>query len=369
MLKESDVVRIAKRENNNIRKYIVVNRLQGKHIPVSPKNAFAMFDELAELVGDIYRKEKLLLVGFAETATAIGARLAVQLNTEYIQTTRESIEGVDYLFFTESHSHATEQKLVQEDIDRVINHTDRIVFVEDEITTGDTVLKIIEIIRNRYQDKVKFSVASLLNGMNPESFSRFTRRGINIHYLIKTDHSSYTQKAELYNGRGLYERMKVYKETKEIEVSDLYGYIDARRCVQGKDYSQACERLWEQVKSCIDIKEDKNILVVGTEEFMYPGLYVAAQIEKMDKTVRFHATTRSPITVSEEKEYPLHHRFELASLYDSARTTYIYDLVKYDQVFIITDTKDTSDIGLGTLREALSSVGNDRVTVFRWCKL
>ncbi len=40
MYKEEDLVRIAKRENNTKRKYLVVNRLQGKHIPVSPKNAF-----------------------------------------------------------------------------------------------------------------------------------------------------------------------------------------------------------------------------------------------------------------------------------------------------------------------------------------
>ena len=72
MYKEEDLVRIAKRENNTKRKYLVVNRLQGKHIPVSPKNAFEMFDALAELVKEAYSGEQLLLVGFAETATAIG---------------------------------------------------------------------------------------------------------------------------------------------------------------------------------------------------------------------------------------------------------------------------------------------------------
>ncbi len=36
MYTECELVRIAKRENNRKRNYLVVNPLQGKHIPVSP---------------------------------------------------------------------------------------------------------------------------------------------------------------------------------------------------------------------------------------------------------------------------------------------------------------------------------------------
>ena len=52
----------------------------------------------------------------------------------------------------------------------------------------------------------------------------------------------------------------------------------------------------------------------GTEEFMYPALYVGAKLEEAGYTVRMHATTRSPIAVSKEEKYPLHTRYELASL-------------------------------------------------------
>ena len=141
---QQDMVRIAKRENNKKRSYLVVNRLQGKHIPVQGKDALEVFDSLVEQLRDFYSDEVILTVGFAETATAIGARLAVTLGTFYTQTTRENIDGADYLFFTESHSHATEQKLVKNDIDSIINDIDRIVFAEDEITTGNTIMKIIE---------------------------------------------------------------------------------------------------------------------------------------------------------------------------------------------------------------------------------
>ena len=114
MYSEKDLVAVGKRENNKKRNYLVINPLQGKHIPVRPGQAFELFDTLADMIRAAYGEEKLLMVGFAETATAIGAETAVRLGAKYIQTTREDIPGVTYLFFSESHSHATEQKLVKE---------------------------------------------------------------------------------------------------------------------------------------------------------------------------------------------------------------------------------------------------------------
>ena len=120
MYQESDLVCIGKRENNKKRNYLVVNKLQGKHIPVSPSKALGMFDALADILKEKYSGKKLLLVGFAETATAIGAEIAIKLGAYYIQTTREIIDNVSYLFFSEAHSHATEQKLVKEDIEKFV---------------------------------------------------------------------------------------------------------------------------------------------------------------------------------------------------------------------------------------------------------
>ena len=99
MFGKNEFVKIAKRENNKKRNYLVVNGLLGKHVPASPGRVFELFDSLADLLKDAYCGEKLLLVGFAETATAVGARAAVKLRSWYIQTTREEILGVEYLFF------------------------------------------------------------------------------------------------------------------------------------------------------------------------------------------------------------------------------------------------------------------------------
>ena len=238
MYNEEKLVRIAKRENNNKRKYLVVNALQGKHIPVSPKESFDMFDALAEIVSKSYNNEKLLLVGFAETATAIGASLAVKLDTYYMQTTREIIDNVDYLFFTESHSHATEQKLVKNDIDKIINKIDRIVFIEDEVTTGNTILGIVNIIKKIYGDSIRFSVASLLNGMDENSLDMYKKYVINVHYLVKTNHSEYTQISEGFAG----DCQNFFCNDDSIDTDiaynsyDVFGdYINARCLTKGSE--------------------------------------------------------------------------------------------------------------------------------------
>jgi len=93
MYTEEELVRVAGRENNSQRKYLVVNTLQGKHVPAAPKESLCMFGALADKLEKAYVTEELLLIGFAETATAIGAALAVRLNSYYMQTTREDVEG------------------------------------------------------------------------------------------------------------------------------------------------------------------------------------------------------------------------------------------------------------------------------------
>lgn len=368
MYTEAELVRIAKRENNTRRKYLVVNRLQGKHIPVSPKEALQMFRSLAELIKEAYPSERLLMVGFAETATAIGAAVAIECQAAYMQTTREVIDGVDYLYFSESHSHATEQKLVKTDLDKIIGKTDRIVFIEDEVTTGNTILNIVRLIQKTYAQPVSFAVASILNGMNEEALENYKNLKIPVHYLVKTAHDTYTEIAEQYQADGTchictkpqekeVEQQKEVQQqiemqqTKEaqqpIEVQEISGWINARRLHTADTYKQACEQLWQEIqqkygytKYTKETETGRRILVLGTEEFMYPGIYVGAKLEEAGYTVRMHATTRSPIAVSKEEKYPLHTRYELASLYDKNRTTFVYDLAEYEEVLVLTDAQN-----------------------------
>ncbi|HBH99367.1 MAG: phosphoribosyltransferase domain-containing protein [Lachnospiraceae bacterium] len=395
MYTEAELVRIAKRENNTRRKYLVVNRLQGKHIPVSPKEALQMFRSLAELIKEAYPSERLLMVGFAETATAIGAAVAIECQAAYMQTTREVIDGVDYLYFSESHSHATEQKLVKTDLDKIIGKTDRIVFIEDEVTTGNTILNIVRLIQKTYAQPVSFAVASILNGMNEEALENYKNLKIPVHYLVKTAHDTYTEIAEQYQADGTchictkpqekeVEQQKEVQQqiemqqTKEaqqpIEVQEISGWINARRLHTADTYKQACEQLWQEIqqkygytKYTKETETGRRILVLGTEEFMYPALYVGAKLEEAGYTVRMHATTRSPIAVSKEEKYPLHTRYELASLYDKNRTTFVYDLAEYEEVLVLTDAQKQETEGWESLQRALTLNHNRQIRGIRWC--
>lgn len=372
MYKENDLVRIAKRENNTKRSYLVVDPLQGKHVPVSPKEVLSLFDALAELITDKYDKDKLLLIGFCETATAIGAEAAVHLGTRYTQTTREIIPGVEYLFFSEEHSHATEQKLIKNDIDSVVGVVERIVFVEDEVTTGNTILNIIRILDKLYPGKFQYSVLSLLNGMQREHISLYESKNIDLHYLVKTDHSSYSEIADQYKEEGQYNNCVLdvtEKEFVDISVLQAKGYLNTRRLTDAKAYKKACDDLSTQVVEKVRKKLDlngKKILVLGTEEFMYPAIYVGSKLEEMGNVVRTHATTRSPISVYLDEGYPLTKRFELRSLYEDERRTFIYNLDSYDQVIVLTDSERGNNLGLKTLYNALSRY-NDNILVIRWC--
>lgn len=371
MYSENNLVKIAKRENNNKRKYLVMNSLQGKHIKTSPKMAFKMFDSLADILKNEYLDEKILVVGFAETATAIGARIAYDMKLDYIQTTREVIQNVEYLFFTEAHSHATEQKLVKDDIDIMINNIDRIIFVEDEVTTGNTILDIINIIDKSYEKKIKYSVASILNGMDIVSLETYGNRNIKVHYLVKTDHSKYNDMVERYKSDGMYIIPNINNAKDKYTEIEIDGGINPRRKVSSKVYNEVCENLYNKISEKINFESDEKILVIGTEEAMYQALYVGYRLEERDLKVFSHSTTRSPIATDNHGDYPVHTRYELISLYDSERKTFIYDLEKYDKVLIITDAlieiKDTNkDDGINSLVNALIANDNENIYLVRW---
>ena len=365
MYSENDLVSIAKRENNKKRNYLVVNKLQGKHIPVSPRKALDLFGELAEKIKNTYENERILIIGFAETATAIGSAVASALGAMYTQTTREQIENAEFLFFSEEHSHATEQKLVKNDIASVIGKTDRIIFVEDEVTTGNTILNIIRVIRETFNTNIDFSVLSLINGMDSESEERYKSLGIPTHYILKTDNNRYIPVAEKFSGNGDY----YSPDDRQCACSGIFtikGYpLNARRIINGTEYKESCEKLAERIMSEIPFKENEEVLVIGTEEFMYPAIYAGSRIAEKGCDVLTHSTTRSPITVSKEEDYPLHSRYELFSLYDEERRTFIYNLKKYDKVLIITDASMPSERALNVLVNAAASQGNDRIYIFK----
>lgn len=381
----SDLVRVAKRERNPRRKYLVINRLQGKHIPVKPAEALAMFQALADQVPQSYAGPRTLVIGFAETATAIGAALAAALGAYYIQTTREEVPGAEYLYFTEEHSHAAQQRLVKNDLDRIMPDIDRVLFAEDEVTTGKTIRHLIGRLEAEYPGQANYAAASVLNGMDAKALEDWKARQIEVFYLVKTEQADYARALQRYAEQGVFSdsagaafeknadgqadralgrrRAKMRQTAVEAEAD---GWMDARRLVCPDTYEAACKHLWDQVRDQPGFPLAGRILVLGTEEFMYPALWAAEQMARGGADVRFHATTRSPIEVYEKEPYPLHVRYPLPSLYDKNRQTFVYDLGAYDSVWIFTDAHNAEREGMDALVQAVS-LWNENICVVRWC--
>ena len=120
------------------------------------------------------------------------------------------------------------------------------------------------------------------------------------------------------------------------------SFDNPRKGVQINRYKHNCEEMAETflVQFVHKIKKESSILVLGTEECMYPALKLGAVLEDMGQNyrVRCHATTRSPIGVCTGENYPITSGYKLNSFYDKNRATYIYNLSEYDVVIVVTDT-------------------------------
>ena len=189
----ADTLRIAKRYNNPKRSYLLVNPLQAKHIPVSPTAALEMMSALGGQVAARY-PEARLVIGFAETATAVGAAVAAQLGEDcvYLHTTREPLDG-DWILFQEEHSHAVEHQLSAEHLEEWIDRSPAVVFVDDEFSTGRTLINMVRQLRARYPRLAErqLAAASLLSRVSPENLRQLAEAGIACECLVRLEEQDY----------------------------------------------------------------------------------------------------------------------------------------------------------------------------------
>lgn len=65
-------------------------------------------------------------------------------------------------------------------------------------------------------------------------------------------------------------------------IISIPGWMNARRFVDAKQYEAACKKLAKTVITETVVKQGERVLVIGTEEFMYPALLTGYEIEKWD---------------------------------------------------------------------------------------
>lgn len=351
-------LRVAKRYRNAKRAYLLVNPLQAKHMPVSPTEALTMMRTLGEGLRQEFPGARLVL-GFAETATALGAAVASRLGPDcaFLTTTREAGEGPGWVRFLEEHSHAAEQKLWGGDLDALLQETDTVLFIDDEISTGKTLRNMVAQLTRRWPalGEKTLVAASLLNRVTPEQEEALTDAGITCRCLVRLPQEDHTAQVADWTVTeappAVPQNLSFRQETLPGE-----GLLDPRKTLRIGAYDSNCQAVAEAMLSRAlgPVETLGKTLVLGTEECMYPALRLGERLERLGAEVCCHATTRSPIGLCDAPGYPIRSGWKLPSFYEEERTTYVYNLREYDTVIVLSDTKKTDLRAIQALASVLT---------------
>ena len=351
-------LRVAKRYRNAKRAYLLVNPLQAKHMPVSPTEALTMMRTLGAGLRQEFPGARLVL-GFAETATALGAAVASRLGPDcaFLTTTREAGEGPGWVRFLEEHSHAAEQKLWGGDLDALLQKTDTVLFVDDEISTGKTLRNMVAQLTRRWPalGEKTLVAASLLNRVTPEQEEALTDAGITCRCLVRLPQEDHTAQVADWTvteaPSAVPQNLSFRQETLPGE-----GLLDPRKTLRIGAYDSSCQAVAEAMLSRAlgPVETLGKTLVLGTEECMYPALRLGEKLERLGAEVCCHATTRSPIGLCDAPGYPIRSGWKLPSFYEEERTTYVYNLREYDTVIVLSDTKKTDLRAIQALASVLT---------------
>lgn len=375
---------LAARKNKK-RAFLFVSKVLGKHTPVQPSLSLltgrllgllyakkqgiqAYENELIhifqqDLISDkLYKKyndqrinlqEPVLIIGFAETATALGYSVfdTFSDNAYYIHTTREPIKDGCYFAFEEEHSHATSHKVYPKDF-KIIESGCPIIFVDDEITTGKTVLNFIEEIHKKYPRK-SYSILSILDWRSEAHKKKYLelekKLNINIQTVsllqgeIKFDNEQKINFKECnqnivnenYKNKYQITYLNVRKFFNKTVFNDTNSYIsNSGRFGTSSNINFTLEKQIQNVSEYLKTyRKGKRTLCLGTTEFMYIPMKISALL---GDSVLYHSTTRSPIYPYNHKDYGVKNAIAFDSPNEQDIINYIYNIPQdfYDDVFI-----------------------------------
>ncbi|MFD9565893.1 phosphoribosyltransferase domain-containing protein [Streptomyces sp. NPDC059994] len=161
---------------NPKRAHLLVSNVLGKHVPQRPSRVYgagyALGEEVRELLGP--EAAGAVVLGYAETATGLGHAVADGLGVApYLHSTRRPVAGVARAGgFEESHSHATSHLLLPED-PALLAGDGVLVLVDDEFSTGNTVLNTIRALHARYP-RTRYVIVALVDMRSPADRTRLT---------------------------------------------------------------------------------------------------------------------------------------------------------------------------------------------------
>ncbi|KAB1148756.1 phosphoribosyltransferase [Streptomyces luteolifulvus] len=347
----TELVGLALRRNPK-RAHLLVSNVLGKHVPQSPSvvygHGFALGRRVRELLG-AEQAGRAVVVGYAETATGLGHSVADGLGlAPYLHSTRRPVPGVTTAGgFEESHSHATSHLLLPED-PALLAGDGPLVLVDDEFSTGNTVLNTVRDLHQRYPRR-RYVVVALIDMRSPadagqlEDFAR--EIGARVDLVAAASGTVRLPDGVLEKGQELVARY----EADSLEADgpiDSAGARGTARPAQGDPHSddhgmphgpvQRVDLCWPaglpdggrhgftpahrtRLEGALPAMaarlaealpaDTRSVLVLGFEELMYAPLRLARELERVARAeVRYSTTTRSPVLAVDDPGYAIRSR-------------------------------------------------------------
>lgn len=299
------------RRRNPKRAFLIVSRLLGRHIPVRPSAMREAARELAaafpaDLPGPV------LTVGLAETAVCLGqtvheerARLSGG-ESHYLHSTRQEIEAPLLCRFEEPHSHASAHLVYRpEALDLTRIRT--LLLVDDEISTGTTLVNLATAIGNHLPGLERIAVASLTDWSGGGAWLAAMPRP--------------ACAASLLEGRLEWRPAAPVEADRQGDFAKAAGRLGR------------IERHWNSGRLGVAAGDPvalpdyrppagrRRLRIVGTGEFTYPPFLLAERLEREGYDVVVQATGRSPIVPGG----PIGAVLEFADNYGTGVANFLYN--------------------------------------------
>lgn len=332
---------------NKARLLLLVSTALGKHVPAIPSTISEAAHRLGTLVLEGDLTEPVLVIGFAETATALGYGVAEMLgDAHYIHTTRTP-SNAPIAAFSEEHSHAQTHYLAPLEAS-VLASARTIVLVDDEISTGRTAINLMRSISDRSQCR-NFLVASLVDSRGDTERLAMDRAadeaGFSVAvFSISTVGLVVPEKPSLaVDARSDPTRVSPGGERGPVQTLDI-PWPDHLNLHGSEGFSRA-DRAELTLQSraiaatvLAEVVGDPRIHVVGVEEFMTVPLALAGFIEEAGFRTSFSSTTRSPAAVIDEEGYAIRSGIEFfgdANQAEHGRFLYNVEPNLYDLIIVV----------------------------------
>ncbi|MEW2274423.1 phosphoribosyltransferase [Streptomyces griseofuscus] len=316
---------------NPKRAHLLVSHVLGKHVPQTPSVVYGHGVRLGRRVHALLGPQqaaRAVVLGYAETATGLGHAVADGLGTApYLHSTRRPVTGVAPAGgFEESHSHATSHLLLPADPALLAGHGP-LVLVDDEFSTGNTVLNTIRDLHARCPRK-RYVVVALVDMRSAEDVRRLEEFageiGARVDLVAEVSGTVVLPADVLAKGQELVGRHeaagRAHAEPRQVAprvpgTVDLgwpaglpdggrHGFTPGHRARLEAALPAMAGRISDALPA-----DARSVLVLGFEELMYAPLRLAGELERtLDGEVRFSTTTRSPVLAVDDPGYAIRSR-------------------------------------------------------------